>query len=293
MRTRSIIIFLFFSITITACSQKKESQGKQHEEKELINEKQDDIQILTKHGFSLTGDSVNLAIGDDDIKKYFETAETISEKIVLEILRTYNNQYSVGGEMVDKGDTLSYYILGDGTAITIEYRRLIMHKERKIAFYRNTINLPPDKYNKVKSKINILCFDKSKFDFALWEEWKKDYPDIIVDNNAEYEAYKRWNEKLDANGICKAFTLMKSLDSKGDLNVSLSVDPNCNLFGLAIMNNQLFTLYMDGGGAMYLTSARNDNDELIYGCYKPECLLYFTNRLYTNEEILKLEEEAY
>jgi hypothetical protein len=285
---------------MAACTQKSNSTTSEenkaysvHVSDSLPIVMDDKIRILTRNGFSLTGDSVDLKISDDEISIYFETADTISEKEALKQLKVYNNQYSICGEMIHKGDTLNYYILGDGIGIAYEYRHLISKKERKIAFYRNTINLPSDKYKKIKSKINILHFEKSKFDFTLWEEWKKnDTDNVYVDNNEQYKAYKQWNEKLDANGICRAFTLMELLYSEGVLNVALSVDHNCRLFGLAIMNDKLYALFMDGGGAIYLTTVKNDHDKLVYGCYKPECLKFFTNRLQTSEEMIKEDEEA-
>lgn len=266
-----------------ACSQNSVSRVSKesiHNSDSLSLSTEDKIYILTTESYSLTGDSADIHISSVDIKEYFETAEILPEKTALERLKTYNHQFSVSGKMVNQEDTLSYYILGDGTGITYEYRRLISEKEQKVTFYHNSINLPSDKYKKIKSPLNILYFEKSKFDFALWEEWKKsDTDNIYVDNNEQYKAYKRWNEKLDVNGICKAFTLMEILYSEGVLNVALSVDHNCRLFGLAIMNGKLHTLFMDGGGAIYLTSVKDDHDELIYGCYKPECLKYFTNKL--------------
>lgn len=242
------------------------------------------IQVLTKGEFSMKGDSVKLSISDNEVKAYFETADTIPQKIALKQLASYRKEFSIQGEMVEDGDTLNYYILADGTAITYKYSRLIS-KERDVKFYRNTINLPSDNYNKIKSKLNILCFSKSKFDFALWELWKQDDTEgIYTDNNDQYKAYKRWNEQLDANGICKAFSMMKSVPEKSYFNVDWTVDHDCSLFGLAIMDGQLYTLYMNGGGVIFLSLADNDYEELCYGCYKPECLKYFTYYLNRSDD---------
>jgi len=234
------------------------------------------FRILTKTGLSLSGDSVNLSLSENEIIAYFETADTISPKTAMSNLKNYSKEFSVYGEMTKGSDTLNYYLLADGTAITYKYSRLIT-TERNVKFYKGALNIPTDNYNKIKSKLNILCFDKSKFDFDLWEYWKLDDTDgIYTDNNDQYKAYKRWNEQLDANNICRAFSLMKSVPEKSYFNVDWNVDYNCSLFGLAIMNNELYTLYMNGGGVMFLSLADNDYEELCYGCYKPECLKYFT-----------------
>ncbi len=250
------------------------------------------IRILTQQSLSLTGDSTDLDISLNEIKAYFETSDTMSIDIALSKLQSYNKLYSIRGELLKDGDTLSYAMLGNGIGLTYKYSRSETEKQQTTIFYEGKIGLPSDTYKTIKSKLKILCFEKSRFDFSIWEEWKKNDTDgYIIDNNELYRAYKRWNEVLDANDIYRAILSMERVPARSYLNVDWSVDYHCNVYGMAIYNGQLYTLYMNGGGVIFLIPTlskwgwlAHGDDELIWGCYKPECEKYFIQRLSTNED---------
>ncbi len=228
----------------------------------------------------------------DEINAYFETADTIPADMALSRLQSYNKRYSIRGELLKDGYTLSYVILGNGIGLTYPYSRSETERQQTTIFYEGRIGLPSDTYETMKSNLNILCFEKNRFDFSIWEEWKQSDTDgYIIDNNELYKAYKRWNEELDANEIYRAFLSMERVPARNYLNVSWNVDHFCSVYGLAIYKARLYTLYMNGGGVIFLipTLCRwgwlaHGDDELIWGCYKPECEKHFIQRLSSNED---------
>lgn len=230
---------------------------------------------------SLISDSVSFTISKDRVTHFFETGDTISMNEAVKILSSNDAfTHNIMGNISIGQDTLCYMIHASGVGIIYESLQKLS-KGKKVLFYKNDIDIPKETYKNKNKKIKILCYQKSNFDFSIWEEWRKENPDTYIDGNDEYNAYTRWN-KMNVYGIYDAFNI-STITTREEIRYDYYINPYCTITGLLIKDNLINMFWMNGGGAFNLFPNFNRGIGEVYGCFKPECLKYFISCLQTSE----------
>lgn len=275
---RVLFIILLFYHLLSCAGQQKTGNNKLDFEVEIniFDLTQSDYSVLSVKRLSLINDLGSFAISKEEINHFFETGDTISIDEASEILSNSASLiYYVMGDISIGTDTLCYAIHASGVGIIYESFKQLS-TGRNLLFYKNRIKIPQETYKIKESEIKILCCEKDSFDFSIWEEWKKENPDLYVDNNDEYNAYMRWN-KMSAYGICEAFNLSR-ITTREEIRYDYYLS-QCIICGFFIKDKMIYTFWMNGGGAFHLFPKGIRGLEEVYGCFEPECREYFITTL--------------
>lgn len=220
---------------------------------------------------------------------FFKNGEKITEEQFIDVVETNNCKYVIEGFLCINNDTLPYLIHASGVGFYNTEKRT-----GKFQCFKNQMSeIPFVTYERTKTEVNVLSYMKNNFDFSLWEIWKQDDPEWDTDHEEQYDSYKRWNEELYVHGIYKAFNLCEK-STMPEVSYMYNMDHNCNLSGFLIKDRKISSFQMNGGGVIsfYPSYMDGNNNEIVYtgspdeeahvvyGCFEPECMQYFTNYLF-------------
>ncbi|WP_165024402.1 hypothetical protein [Dysgonomonas sp. ZJ279] len=291
---RADLLFLFVILfPLCACSYKAKECNNISQKNIVINEdnkpvsKKDSITILTLEYLSHLGDSVNYTVSNDEVIKFFDTGEKITDEDAINIIEKQSYKYFIIGELLLNNDTIPYTILPSGVGF-YDIAKLTDNKSiSMLVYFKNEKIINQENHIKIRSDINIISYKKREFDFALWELWRKEDSDSIYSyDSQEYKAYKRWNEKLYTDAIYKAFNLCKEVASYEKIDYLHNVGLHCGLDGYLIKNERIYYFRMDSGGIfeLFLTNQYVLYRRKIYGCFISEGLNYFVDYLHNSED---------